>query len=67
MSAPLSKELQKKYNVRSMSVRKGDTVRIVRGDETKKNGKDVKVTAVYRKKFCIHVADLTREKANGKS
>jgi ribosomal protein uL24 len=65
MSSPLSKELQKKHNVRSMTIRKGDTVKIVRGDENKKDGKEVKVTAVYRKKFVIHVADLTKNKANG--
>ena len=31
MSAPLSKELRSKYNVKHMPVRKGDTVTIVRG------------------------------------
>ncbi len=31
MSAPLSKELRKKYKIRNIPVRKGDVVRIVRG------------------------------------
>lgn len=65
MSAPLSKELQKKYNVRSMPVRKGDTVMVVRGDDKKKTGKSLRVTEVYRKKFIIHVAETQRQKANG--
>jgi large subunit ribosomal protein L26e len=65
MSAPLSKELQTKYNVASMPVRKGDTVRIVRGSKNKKTGKDIKIVSVYRKKYCIHLDGVTTEKANG--
>ena len=67
MSAPLSKELQTKYNVASIPVRKGDTVRVVRGNKSKKNGKDLKVIGVYRKKYCIHLEGLTTDKNNGTS
>ena len=64
MSAPLSKELRAKYNVRSMPIRKEDEVMIVRGGFESREGK---VTECYRKKFVIHVERITREKANGSS
>lgn len=60
MSAPLSKELRQKHNVRSLPVRKDDEVRVVRG-QYKGDGK---VITCYRKKFVIHVERITREKAN---
>merc|ERR1719319_1352024 len=62
MSASLSKELQKKYNVRSLPIRKDDEVQVVRG--TFKN-RDGKVITVYRKKYVIHVERISREKNNG--
>jgi len=62
MSAPLSNELQKKYNVRCVPIRKDDEVQVVRG--TYKN-RDGKVTQVYRKKYIIHVERINREKNNG--
>merc|ERR1711976_339233 len=62
MSASLSKELQKKYNVRSVPIRKDDEVQVVRG--TYKN-RDGKVPCVYRKKYVIHVERISREKNNG--
>ncbi len=39
MSAPLSEELRDKYEKRSFPVRKGDMVRVVRGDDKGKEGK----------------------------
>lgn len=62
MSASLSKELRKKYNVRSLPIRKNDEVQVVRG--TFKN-RDGKVTQVYRKKYVIHIERINRDKANG--
>ncbi|CAG0885902.1 unnamed protein product [Darwinula stevensoni] len=63
MSAPLSKELRQKYNVRSMPIRKDDEVQVVRGHH---KGQQVgKVIQVYRKKFAIHIERIQREKANG--
>ncbi|TDH65919.1 hypothetical protein CCR75_007947 [Bremia lactucae] len=64
MSAPLSKDLQTKYNVRSLPIRKEDEVLIVRGSQKSREGR---VTAVYRKKFVIHIERVVREKANGAS
>lgn len=62
MVAPLSKELFQRYNVRSLPIRKDDEVKVVRAGHQGKTGK---VVAVFRKKYVIHVENLTREKANG--
>ena len=62
MSTSLSKELQAKYNVRSIPVRKDDEVMGVRGIYKNREGK---VTACYRGKYVIHVERITRDKANG--
>merc|ERR1719231_984378 len=62
LSASLSKELQEKYNVRSMPIRKDDEVQVVRGTYKLRDGR---VTSVYRRRFVIHVERITREKANG--
>ena len=62
MSCNLSKELQAKYNIRSMSIRKDDEVTVVRGTF---KGREGKVIAAYRKKMVIHVERITKEKANG--
>ncbi|KAG9874438.1 60S ribosomal protein L26, partial [Aureobasidium melanogenum] len=64
MSAPLSKELREKYNVRSIPIRKDDEVTIVRGSN---KGREGKVTSVYRLKWVIHVDRVAREKSNGQS
>ena len=39
MSSNLSKELRKKYDRRSLTIRKGDTIKIMRGKFKKKKGK----------------------------
>merc|ERR1711980_38773 len=65
MSSPLSKELRQKYNVRSIPIRKDDEVQVVRGHY---KGQQVgKVVSVYRKKYCIYIERIQREKANGAS
>jgi large subunit ribosomal protein L26e len=62
MSAPLSKELREKYSVRSIPVRKDDTVMVVRGTY---KGREGKIVQVYRKKWVIHIDRVSREKVNG--
>jgi len=63
MSAPVSKELRAKYNIRSIPLRKDDEVQVVRGHF---KGQQVgKVTQVYRKRFCVYIERVQREKANG--
>jgi large subunit ribosomal protein L26e len=64
MSSHLSKELRTKHDVRAIPVRKGDTVKIMRGNF---KGREGKVTAVYRKRWCLHIEKVVRDKTNGKS
>jgi large subunit ribosomal protein L26e len=64
MSAPLSKELREKYNVRSLPIRRDDEVMVVRGKYSDREGK---VTECYRKKYVIHIERVSRDKANGQS
>ena len=63
MSAPLSKELRTKYKVRSMPIRRGDEVQIVRGE--RKESTSAKVIKVYRRKFIIHIERVQCKKSNG--
>ena len=64
LSSSLSKDLRKKHGIRSMPIRKGDEVKILRGTYKNKTGK---VQSVYRKKWCIHVEKITQEKSNGQA
>ncbi|OQR70690.1 60S ribosomal protein L26 isoform 1 [Tropilaelaps mercedesae] len=65
MSSTLSKDLRQKYNVRSMPIRKDDEVQIMRGHH---KGQQVgKVVQVYRKRYCIYIERIQRERANGTS
>ena len=61
MSCRLSKENRAKHLVRSLPIRKNDVVKILKGKAKNKTGK---VTAVYRRKWVIHVDKITREKQN---
>jgi large subunit ribosomal protein L24 len=61
-AAPLSPELKKSRGTNSLPVRKGDTVRVMRGD---KKGIEGKVNKVDRKKYRISVEGVTREKIEG--
>ncbi len=62
VAAPLSKELRKKYGRRSVPVRKGDEVRVMRGDF---RGKEGKVFRVDLKKLRIYIDGVTRKKSTG--
>jgi len=62
MAAPLSAELKVSRGVKTLPVRSGDTVRIVRGDH---KGFEGKITSVNRKNYRIFVDGLTREKVDG--
>ncbi|KAI9761214.1 MAG: 60S ribosomal protein L26B [Chaenotheca gracillima] len=64
MSAPLSKELREKHNVRTIPIRKDDEVTIVRGSN---KGREGKITSVYRLKYIVHIERVSREKSNGQS
>ena len=62
MSANLSKDLQARHGVPSMPIRKDDEVLITRVMYKTREGK---VTAVYRKKWVVHVERITRESRLG--
>jgi len=62
MAAPLSPELRSSKGVKTLPVRKGDTVRVVRGDHI---GFEGKVSRVDLKNYRIFLEGLTREKVDG--
>ena len=62
LSAPLSSGLETRHGIKSLPVRKGDTVKIVRGDFT---GIEGKVTEVDRARKRLYVEGVTREKVSG--
>jgi len=61
-AAPLSPELRASHGVKTLPVRSGDSVRIMRGDQ---KGFEGKITSINRKKYRIFVEGLTREKVDG--
>lgn len=62
MSSSLSPELRKKYNRRNMTARKGDTVKIMRGDFKGVSGE---VTRVSLNDLKIYVEGVTGKKSDG--
>jgi len=62
MAAPLSSELAASKGAKTLPVRKGDTVRILRGDN---KGFEGKVSRVDLKAYRIYLEGLTREKVDG--
>mmetsp|Transcript_52646 Transcript_52646/g.107363 ORF Transcript_52646/g.107363 Transcript_52646/m.107363 type:complete len:150 (-) Transcript_52646:119-568(-) len=63
MTASLSKDLRAKFGVRSLPIRRDDEVQIVRGKYAKEAV--AKVTSVYRRRYCIYVDRIIKEKTNG--
>ncbi len=61
-AAHFSPELRTSHKVKSLPVRSGDTVRIMRGDH---KGFEGKITSIDRKNYRIYVEGLTREKVDG--
>ena len=62
MAAPLAPELIKSRGVKSLPVRKGDTVRVMRGD---RKGFEGKISRIDLKNYRLYVEGLTREKVDG--
>jgi large subunit ribosomal protein L24 len=62
MAAPLSAELASSRGAKTLPVRRGDTVRIQRGDN---KGFEGKVSRVDLKAYRIYLEGLTREKVDG--
>jgi large subunit ribosomal protein L24 len=61
-SAPLSPELKKAHGINSIPVRKGDTVRVMRGE---RKGFEGKVSKVDRTKYKTFIEGATRETVDG--
>lgn len=62
MSAPLSAELTASRGVKTLPIRKGDTIRIMRGDN---KGFEGKVSRISLGEYKIYIEGLTREKVDG--
>ena len=62
LSAHLSKELRKQFNKRSLPVRKGDEVKVMRG---KFKGVTGKISKVDLKKSKVYVDNVKRKKVSG--
>lgn len=63
MRAHLSKELREQYGIRSITLRKGDVVEIIRGSF---RGHINKVASVDRKRGMVHVEGVTIAKSDEK-
>jgi large subunit ribosomal protein L24 len=62
LGANLSKDLRKKHGRRSIEIRKGDTVRIMRGKFRKKQGK---VTEINARRARIGIEGIQAKKQDG--
>ena len=62
LSVHLSKELIKKYSIRNVSIRKGDKVKILRGQHKGKSGK---VERVDRKMLKVYVEGIEQIRKDG--
>ena len=64
MSCHLNKSLKSQYKIRSLPIKRGDEVKILKG---KSKGKTGKVVQVYRRRNVVYVDKVNREKQNGQS
>ena len=64
MSSHLNKSLRDQYKIRSLPIKRGDEVKILKG---KAKGKSGKVVQVYRKRNVIYVDKVQRDKQNGQT
>ncbi len=62
MSAHLSEELKEQYPFRSLPVRTGDVVTVMRGDHKGHTGKVIRLN---HKEYRIYIEGLVRKKADG--
>lgn len=64
LSSHLSEELRNKYNTRSITVRKGDTVKVARGGL---KGHVGKISEIHTRKMMVAIEKAALTKADGKS
>lgn len=62
LASHLDKKLAKQFEKRSIAIRKGDTVKVMRGGMKGKSGK---ITGVNYGKGIVFVENIMRKKANG--
>jgi len=62
MSAHLSEELRKQYHFRSLPIRTGDVVTVMRGDHKGHTGKVIRLD---HEEYKIYIEGLVRKKADG--
>jgi large subunit ribosomal protein L24 len=62
LSATLSKELRKKYSRRNVPLKKGDKVKVMRGNHRKKEGEILKVDKINTK---VNIAGIEIVKKDG--
>ncbi|MEM4575841.1 MAG: 50S ribosomal protein L24 [Candidatus Nezhaarchaeales archaeon] len=62
VSAHLSKELRNQYPLRSLPLRTGDVVMVMRGDHRGHTGKVIKLD---HKKYRVYIEGLVRKKTDG--
>ncbi|MBS3074180.1 50S ribosomal protein L24 [Candidatus Pacearchaeota archaeon] len=62
MSAKLSKELRKKHNIKSLPIRNGDEIKVMKGKFRRKSGR---VNKVNLKKLKVAVEKLQIQKKDG--
>jgi large subunit ribosomal protein L24 len=62
LSSHLSKELRKKYGKRNFPIRKGDSVKVMRGEYKKKTGK---IESVNMKKLKVLLEGVYKSKKDG--
>ena len=62
MAAHLSPELIASKGIKSLPIRKGDTIQVIRGDN---KGFEGKISRVDLKRYRIFIEGLTREKVDG--
>ena len=60
LSANLSKDLRKKYGKRNLTLRKGDTVKVMRGKFRKKQGKILEIK-LKKQKVTIEGIQITKK------
>ncbi|MGB9708345.1 MAG: 50S ribosomal protein L24 [Candidatus Pacearchaeota archaeon] len=62
LASHLSKELRKKYNKRAISLRKGDSIKVMRGEF---RGKEGKVALVDTKKRKVFIEGIQKSRKDG--
>lgn len=62
ITSNLSRDLRKKYNIRSIGLRKNDEVKVMRGEYYKKQGK---VSAINKRKMKVAIEGIQVTKKDG--